>query len=53
MYVTFARNAERVAASCLLESGSGRIYMSSEVLNFLGSFETAGLDCEFSLFKLL
>lgn len=53
LYVTFVRDGEIVSASCLLESGSGPIYMFSEFLNFFGSFETVRLACEFSLFTLL
>ncbi|CAE1307976.1 unnamed protein product [Acanthosepion pharaonis] len=42
-----------VSVNCLLDTGSGRSYLSADVLRDLGSVETVGVSCRFRLFTLL
>ena len=53
MRVTFGKNDNLVSANCLLDTGSGRTYLSGKVLEPLGPLESIGLDCELKLTTIL
>ena len=53
LFVTFIRGKKSVAVNCLLDTGSGRSYLSAEVLRGLGSIETIGINCQIRLSTLL
>ena len=51
--MTFISGKKSVAVNCLLDTGSGRSYLSAEVLRGLGSIETIGMNCQIRLSTLL
>ena len=53
LFVTFFRGKKSVAVNCLLDTGSGRSYLSAEVLRVWGSIETIGMNCQIRLSTLL
>ena len=53
LFVTFIKGKKSVAVNCLLDTGSGRSYLSAEVLRGLGSIETIGMNCQIRLSTLL
>ena len=53
LLVTFTRGEKTVSANCLLDTGSGRSYLSADVLRTMGSMESIGMDCQLRLSTLL
>ncbi|CAE1165830.1 unnamed protein product [Acanthosepion pharaonis] len=53
LLVTFFNGEKMVSVNCLLDTGSGRSYLSADVLRDLGSVETVGVSCRLRLFTLL
>ena len=51
--MTFIRAKKSVAVNCLLDTGSGRSYLSAEVLRGWGSIETIGMNCQIRISTLL
>ncbi|CAE1330246.1 unnamed protein product [Acanthosepion pharaonis] len=49
----FFNGEKMVSVNCLLDTGSGRSYLSADVLRDLGSVETVGVSCRLRLFTLL
>ncbi|CAE1269627.1 unnamed protein product [Acanthosepion pharaonis] len=49
----FSMEKKMVSVNCLLDTGSGRSYLSADVLRDLGSVETVGVSCRLRLFTLL
>ena len=52
-FVTFIRGKKSVAVNCLLDTGSGRSYLSAQVLRGWGSIETISINCQIRLSTLL
>lgn len=52
-HLLYARRLVGTAINCLLYTGSVWSYLSSEVLMPLGTLESVGLDCDFSLSTIL
>ena len=53
LFVTFIRRKKSVTVNCLLDTRSGRSYLSAEMLRGLGSIETIGMNCQVRLSTLL
>lgn len=53
LFVNFTREMESVAVNCLLDTGSGCLYLSANVLQDLGLIETIDMDCQIRFSTLL